>query len=201
MNKIIGLDISTKTIGFAVFEESGKLLELTHVSPKVKPLPDNKMELMFKKVNIFKDFLKKYKFENITKVIIEEPLLNSNNTYTINTLIRYNGMVSKVVFDILGIVPNFISAYDSRKYGFPELMKPRTHKKDGTPVKKIGKPVLFGEYDFKLNKKHIIWGKVADLEPQILWEYTKHNTIKKESYDRSDAYCCVLGQMKKEEIW
>ncbi len=36
--KILGLDISTKTIGFALFDISGsKLLELTHFSPKIKP--------------------------------------------------------------------------------------------------------------------------------------------------------------------
>ena len=38
--KILGLDISTKVIGFALFDISGsKLLELTHFSPKIKPQP------------------------------------------------------------------------------------------------------------------------------------------------------------------
>ena len=43
--KILGLDISTKTIGFALFDISGsKLLELTHFSPKIKPQPEDKIE-------------------------------------------------------------------------------------------------------------------------------------------------------------
>ena len=38
--KILGLDISTKTIGWALFDlESQSLLELTHVSPIIKPIP------------------------------------------------------------------------------------------------------------------------------------------------------------------
>ena len=36
--KILGLDVSTKTIGWALFDINTKeLLELTHVSPIVKP--------------------------------------------------------------------------------------------------------------------------------------------------------------------
>ena len=42
--KVLGLDISTKTIGWALFDlMDQKLLELTHVSPKLKPLPENKL--------------------------------------------------------------------------------------------------------------------------------------------------------------
>jgi RNase H-fold protein (predicted Holliday junction resolvase) len=43
MGYIIGMDVSTKTIGVSLFEdkgESGKLLELTHVTPKIKPKPE-----------------------------------------------------------------------------------------------------------------------------------------------------------------
>ena len=43
--KILGLDVSTKTIGMALFDMSSRdLLELTHISPRPKPVPDNKME-------------------------------------------------------------------------------------------------------------------------------------------------------------
>ena len=56
--KILGLDISTKTIGFALFDMSGsKLLELTHFSPKIKPQPEDKIEELMLKSNIFKQKL------------------------------------------------------------------------------------------------------------------------------------------------
>ena len=53
MGRILGLDVSTKTIGIALFEEDGKLLELTHITPKIKPIPESKLELLFKKVDAF----------------------------------------------------------------------------------------------------------------------------------------------------
>jgi len=33
--RVLGLDVSTKTIGIALFEGDGKLLELTHITPRI----------------------------------------------------------------------------------------------------------------------------------------------------------------------
>ena len=44
---ILGLDVSTKTIGIALYEDlgdKGALIVLTHVTPKIKPVPKNKNE-------------------------------------------------------------------------------------------------------------------------------------------------------------
>ncbi len=206
---ILALDVSTSTIGIALFEDlgtKGELKLLHHVSPKVKPKPNDKMEELFKKVEIFQtEFLNKYIGFGITKVIIEEPLLQSNNVYTIATLLRFNGMISKAVYDTLGIIPEFISSYDARKYGFPELMAVRKTKKDGTPLseKQISKnePVLFGAYPFDVDKKYVLWEKVADLEPQVTWFYDKNNKLKKETFDTSDAYVAARGLMRKTGKW
>ena len=205
MSKILGLDVSTKTIGMALFQDDGKLLELTHITPKIKPLPENKLEELFKKVDAFERLLTRYIELDIEKVVIEEPLLNSNNVYTVATLLRFNGMISKIVDEVLGVTPIFISSYDSRANAFPELMGIRNHAKNGTAYKeselKGKKPVLFGGYPWDVDKKQIIWDKVADREPQIVWEYNKHNILKKENFDMTDAYTCVLGYMRKEGYW
>jgi hypothetical protein len=204
---LLSLDVSTSTIGIALFElETKKLVLLHHVSPKVKPLPESKMEELFKKVEIFEnDFLCDYSNFGIKKVVIEEPLLQSNNVYTIATLLRFNGMISKCVYDTLDIVPDFISSYDARKYAFPELMDVRKFKKDGTALdaKQIAKntPVLFGSYPFDVDKKSVLWEKVSDLEPQVTWLFDKKNKLKKESFDLSDAYVAGLGFMKKMGHW
>lgn len=206
---ILALDVSTSTIGIALFEnmgDKGKLKLLHHVSPKVKPKPENKMEELFRKVEVFQtEFLNKYADFGITKVIIEEPLLQSNNVYTIATLLRFNGMISKSVYDTIGVVPDFISSYDARKYAFPELMAVRKFKKDGTPLaeKQIAKnePVLFGAYDFDVDKKYVLWEKVAELEPQVTWFYDKKNKLKKETFDTSDAYVAARGFMMKSGLW
>ncbi len=203
--RILGLDVSTKTIGMALFEEDGKLLELTHITPKIKPLPENKLEELFKKVDAFEKLLTRYIELDIEKVVIEEPLLNSNNVYTVGTLLKFNGMISKIVSEVLGVTPEFISSYDSRAYAFPQLMAIRTHDKKGVPYneKELSKkkPVLFGGHPWDVDKKQIIWDLVADREPQIVWEYNKHNILKKENFDMTDAYTAVLGFMRKEGYW
>ena len=190
--KVLGLDVSTKTIGWALFDiQTKELLELTHISPIPKPKVENKIEELLLKSNIFETKLEQYKNLGITNVVIEEPLLNSNNVYTIQTLMRYNTLITEKIYRILGIVPNFISTYNSRKNAFPHLIQPNDK----------GKYVLFGSFPKDCDKKQIIWELVAKKEPQINWAYTKNNTLKKENFDQSDAYCCVLGYMKQEGVW
>jgi hypothetical protein len=190
--KVLGLDISTSTIGWALFDiQTKELLELTHISPKPKPKEEDKIKELLLKSDIFKTKLIQYTDLGITKVIIEEPLLNSNNIYTIQTLLRFNSFLCKLIYDSLGIVPEFISTYNSRKNAFPHLVQQNQK----------GKFVLFGGYPKDCDKKQIIWDLVAKREPQIQWQYTKNNTLKKENFDQSDAYCCVLGYMKQEKIW
>jgi hypothetical protein len=206
---ILGLDVSTKTIGIALFEnegKNGKLKLLHHVTPKIKPQPKNKMQELFEKAKIFEDeFLNKYSDIGITKVIIEEPLLRSNNVNTIATLLRFNGMISRSVYDTLGVVPDYISSYDARKYAFPKLMAIRTHDKKGEPYteKQIAKnkPVLFGAHPWDIDKKVVIWNLVSDLEPQINWLYCKNKTLKKENYDMTDSFAAVVGFQRKEGNW
>lgn len=190
--KVLGLDVSTRTIGVALFDiQSRELLELTHVSPTPKPKEDNKIKELLLKGEIFRTKLLQYKDMGITKVIIEEPLLNSNNVYTVQTLLRFNTLVTKEIYDVLGIVPDFISTYNSRKFAFPELVKENDK----------GKFVLFGGLPKDIDKKQIIWELVSKKEPQIMWLYTKNNTLKKENFDQTDAYCCVLGHMNQENLW
>jgi RNase H-fold protein (predicted Holliday junction resolvase) len=191
-SKVLGLDISTKTIGLALFDiHTQQLLELTHISPVPKPKEDNKIKELLLKSDIFQVKLNEYTDLGITKVVIEEPLLNSNNIYTIQTLLRYNTLITEKIYRILGIVPEFISTYNSRKNAFPQLVQPNNK----------GKYVLFGGYPKDCDKKMIIWDLVAKREPQIQWLYTKNNTLKKENFDQTDAYCCVLGHMKQLGVW
>ena len=190
--KILGLDISTKTIGFALFDISGsKLLELTHFSPKIKPQPEDKLEELMMKANAFQKVLDNYKDMGITRVIIEEPLLNSNNVYTVGTLLRYNTLICKLIYDNFQIVPTFISTYNARKFAFPDLVGPNDN----------GRNVLFGGYPKDINKKQIIWEHVNDVCPDINWLKGKNDVLKKENFDMADAVTCVIGyfNMIKQE--
>jgi hypothetical protein len=190
--KVLGLDVSTRTIGVALFDiQSRELLELTHVSPVPKPKEESKIKELLLKSDIFRNKLIEYKDLGIVKVIIEEPLLNSNNVYTISILLRYNTLITKEIYDVLGIVPEFISTYNSRKFAYPELVRENNKNKF----------VLFGGFPKDCDKKQIIWEQVAKREPQIQWLYTRNNTLKKENFDQTDAYTCVLGYMRQEKLW
>jgi RNase H-fold protein (predicted Holliday junction resolvase) len=188
---IMGLDVSTKTIGIALFNMKGKLLELTHISPKIKPVPENKHVEMMLKSDIFKQYIVKYRGMGIQRIIIEEPLLYSNNINTVGTLTKFNGLISRVAYDELGVMPEYIPTYDARSQAFPELVA----------MGKSGKMVLFGGLPMDVDKKMVIWEKVKVREPQLQWIYDKKDALKKENFDMSDAYCVVLGAMKRDGLW
>jgi hypothetical protein len=207
----LGLDVSTACIGISIIiddgSDYGKIIELTHISPKVSSKIKG-IEQLFLKKKIFEEFLIKYKDFGIDHVVIEEPLLRSNNVNTVSTLLRFNGMVSDCVYNILGIVPNYISSYDAREYSFPELMSIRKYGKDEKQYEyskihkeiKDCKLVLFGGYPWTIDKKTVIQGKVADVFPDIEWLYNKKEELKKENFDACDAYVAVLGFMNRKRF-
>lgn len=207
----LGLDVSTACIGISIIVDDGsdygKIIELTHISPKVSSKIKG-IEQLFLKKKIFEEFLIKYKDFGIDHVVIEEPLLRSNNVNTVSTLLRFNGMVSDCVYNILGIVPHYISSYDAREYSFPELMSIRKYGKDEKQYEyskihkeiKDCKLVLFGGYPWTIDKKTVIQGKVADVFPDIEWLYNKKEELKKENFDACDAYVAVLGFMNKKRF-
>lgn len=182
---LLGLDVSTKTIGISLFNNQGQLLELTHISPIIKPAPEFKIEELIKKANLFKDFISKYATLNIKHVVIEEPLLKSNNANTAGILMKFNGMISKEIYDIFNIVPKYVTTYEARKNAFPELMQPNANNKI----------VLFGGYPSDVDKKKVLWDLVAKREPQIKWLLDKKGKLKKENFDMSDSYVVILAYM------
>lgn len=190
--RVLGLDVSTKTIGVSLFNSNGELLELTHISPKAKPTPTTKIEELIKKAQLFATFVQdNYVNQNIQKVYIEEPLLRSNNANTAGVLLRFNGMVTKIIYDKLNVVPEFVSTYEARKNAFPELMQPN----------KNGKIVLFGGYPKITDKKMVIWEKVAEKQPEIKWLYNTKGQLKKENFDMSDAYTVCLAAARIYNLW
>lgn len=207
---ILGLDVSTSTIGISVVlddgSEYGKIIELTHVAPKVKGKEG--IEALFIKKQIFQDeFLNKWKDCGITDVVIEEPLMRSNNLNTCATLMRFNSMIADAAYSTLGgIVPKFISSYHARLFAFPDLYNVRKFKRNGevyetskivSAIKK-NQFALFGSYPWDLDKKVVLQQKMTELFPEIKWLYNKKNQLKQENYDSVDAYVCVLGMLNME---
>ena len=206
----LGLDISTTTIGCALIiddgSQYGKLIELTHISPKV-PNKVKGVESLFLKKEIFEnEFIEKYKMLPIEHVVIESPLLRSNNANTCSTLLMFNGMISECIYRAFGVVPEYISSYEAREYSFPELMTVRKFNKQDEQytsqkiLKDIrnGNFVLFGNYPWTIEKKGVIHGKVSEIFPQVEWLYDKRGELKKENFDSTDAYVALLGFLNKK---
>ena len=215
---ILGLDISTKCIGISCcYVDNGNVTPIivTHMRPKISTKITGihaqflKCDLFIKALETLLVSNKLYDTETrqtlLTNIVIEEPLLSSNNEYTVATLLRYNGMVALEVYKLTGIVPEFISSYDARRYGIPSLMAIRKFKKNGdtypeTKIKSaINKDdlVLFGAYPFDCAKKLILWNYISDKYPEINWTYDAKNELKDENFDASDSLICVMGYTNK----
>lgn len=206
---ILGLDISTACIGVCVVRDYGnsdkpELLYIGHKTPKI-PRKIRGIESLFLKKQIFEEqFIPEIANNyDITDVVIEEPLLSSNNVNTVATLLRFNGMISESIYRILEVVPNFISSYDARLYSFPELVSIRKYNKKGEeyPLKHVkkaiedNKTVLFGSYPFDVDKKTVMMNMVNELyhDGEIEWIYNKKNELKKENFDACDSLICALA--------
>lgn len=208
LNKIImGLDISTKCIGVTLLlndgSEYGKVIEVTHIRPKVDK-DCNGVGALLSKQAVFEEFIKSYKKYDIDEIIIEEPLMKSSKSVeTVAVLMKYNGMITSSIYRIFGKVPKYISSYDARKYAFPTLLAIRKRNKAGVayPYKKLlkdvkdSKLVLFGSMPFDVDKKSLLQGLVSDTYPEIEWVYGKNGALKTENYDASDSMIVALGYM------
>lgn len=202
---IMGLDVSTTCIGVSIIADFGKdrpeILKITHISPKV-PNDTNGIEALLIRKDLFEtEFLKTLTDIGITDVVIEEPLLSSNNSYTVGTLLRFNGMICDSIYRVLGVIPHFISSYDARTYSFPELLSVRKYNKKGGELDAIqiqklikdNRVVLFGSYPYDIDKKVIMMNKVNEMYPNIEWITNRSGELKKENYDACDSLVCALA--------
>lgn len=205
---ILGLDISTACIGVCVVKDDGvnkpEILHLSHKTPKINRKIKGIEALCLRKQIFEEEFIAHIATAfTITDVVIEEPLLSSNNVNTVATLLRFNGMISEAIYRNLGVVPNFISSYDARTYSFPELVSLRKYNKKGIEYseKHIDKAikddsiVLFGSYPFDIDKKSVMMNMVNEIynSDEIEWIFNKKGELAKENYDACDALICTLA--------
>lgn len=207
---ILGIDISTTCLGVSLAKYDGKeieILKISHVKPKISRKIKGTEALFLKAKQFKEEFIEKYKDFGLTDIVIEEPLPNSQNNNTVTTLLRFNGMISQSIYEATGIVPQYITSYDARKFGFPELMAVRKFNKNGEiyPIEKIRRAlknnelVLFGNHSWDCAKKLVLWNKISEMFPNIEWEYNKKGELKTENFDASDSLVCILGFINKEK--
>ena len=201
-NYSLSLDVSTTNVGVALWNENGNLEELKHLELKI----DKKIvaeDRYIYKSNLFRDYLISFKIrvENeydcvIDNIFIEAPLSNTpKNINTTAMLLGFNGIACYTIYQIFGAIPKKISVHDSRKIFCPEFIK-TTKKRTG----EIKETLSFPKGWKNKEKKEYIREKVAKLEPQIEWFYTRNNTVRDTSYDMSDAYCVGYSGLKVMRI-
>lgn len=203
MEKYIwSLDISTTNVGSALWDDKGNLIELKHLSLNI----DKEIDVEFRdlhKADLFSDYCEKYKIrvENefmgkIERVFVEAPLQNTpKNINTTALLLGFNGIARYVLYTVFGFEPEKITVHEARKLFCPELVN-TTKTRRGEIKETLSFPKGFKSKE----KKLYIWEKVAKLEPQIEWFYTRNDTLKDICYDMSDSYAVGYAGLKKMGI-
>lgn len=199
-NYVLGLDISTSTIGIALFSQDGKLEHVTSYKPEydMKKINDPTEILFIKAINSINYITDLYSGISINEVIIEEPLVQSNNANTVIMLKFFNGVLSYLCYEKFKTVPKYITTDSARRYGLPELL--------GYNNEKSKKKTLFGSFpkkidNVKLNKKLLVLYQISKRYPFIVWTLNNNMTISIENCDMADAITCVLGYKCKNGEW
>lgn len=208
MEIILGMDVSTHCIGMSIASienDKVEILEITHLRLKVNRKIKGIKSLLLKS-QMLKEKLNTFKNYHISKVIIEEPQFNPNNELN-HTMLKFNGMVSQDIYEILGVIPDFITSNDARKFAFPELMSIRKFNKKGElysleHIKKSlnnNELVLFGGYHYDISKKYILFNELSNLFPHLNWVYDDNGELTNENFDASDSLISIIGFLNKEK--
>jgi len=158
---ILGIDISTSVIGFAVIDLDFKLITYDKLKFKSN-LPLEQRAEYFKNKIIHYD-----KYYTISDVYIEAPALmfgrGRTTAQTMAKLQRFNGMCSYAVYDSMTIIPELIHANSARKK--MNISVPRNVK----------------------NKKHYIIDCVKAKYPSFDFSYTRYGNPQPGTDDIADA--------------
>lgn len=173
---ILALDISTSCIGYSIFGEDGKLIELNCVKFKDKITKFEKLEEFKKTTEYFKKFPIKF-------IAIEEPLKKFMGKYssadTIALLNFFNGMISSYLYLEFKIEPFYFNVNNARSLAFGKMAVSKDEGETGGN-----------------SKKHEVWKKVMQLEPLINWRYgPKSRKLLDENYDMADSYTIGLAML------
>lgn len=170
---ICGFDISTTCIGISIFNEDGVLDGLSHLKMVLGKDVDSDYGYL-EKAMLFKEYLLKMKDKyEVTDIIVESPLENSNNLNTVRILARFNGICCFLIYDVFGFYPKMITVNESRKLFCKEFTIKKTIKEKNPLFYKALKNI---GYNPKLHKDFKVWAAKLDeslgLKPHIEVEKT-----------------------------
>jgi len=160
---LLGLDISTSITGATLVDDIGQVMYCEAWDMRNK----NHFPGLYGKASFVKGRLLDLKEAYLIKHIFIEQSLQAfrpgfSSAKTLLTLASFNGIVSYICQDELGIKPEFIGASTARKSNGIKI--PRGEK-----------------------AKKVVLDFVLDNEPDFVVEYTKQENPKPGSYDRADS--------------
>jgi len=164
---ILGLDVSTSRIGWAVINDKQELVDSDFFKTKAKtPLEERATAL---KESVLEPIMA---IHNITEIRIEEPFMmfsgGKTTARTMSSLQRFNGMVSLVAHQLLGKPPTLVGATTARsRCG---IKVPR-----GTKAKVVVLEWAENKFD------------------NFIMEYTRHGNPKPGLDDEADAIVVALS--------
>jgi len=195
---ILGLDVSTSTVGISLFNLDGKLLELNHVSPAIKDENILKHDLLWVKSQLVINFLvENYPATKISEIILETPLISSQQKDTASLLNYFGGIFFGQLRANYGddTKIDYITVDEARRFGLPEILGGKNKTLFGAFNTLLDKSVM------KECKKMIVLSLIAQRYPSIVWLLNNNLTIDKKNLDRADAITVVLGYKQKNKIW
>jgi hypothetical protein len=182
---ILGIDVSTSIIGFAVFGED-QIVYYDSVDLRKQKDIFLKAEMIKEKLI---DIFEAYQCGNedvfigipefpISHIYIEQPFTFFNSggssAKTMAKLQMFNGVVSWMTYEIFEIKPEYVTAMEARK--LCGIKVPRGQKAKQVVLEHL----LKNEASFKI-------------------EYTSHGNPKPESYDRADAIIVAKAGYKLQQ--
>lgn len=174
-NMILALDISTSTTGYTILDNFGKLVKLGHL--ELSKIKDG----LWKKVDRVADFIQELKKEyNIEYVFIEEPLSKfsrgKSSSATISLLMRFNGIVSYLIYKEMGVDPIYYAPSRARKLCGLKMMSKTACKKAGI----AWKPQKEQAFE-QMNKQEPFCGGYD-------WPLKRTGRLKDFCYDQMDSF-------------
>jgi len=181
---ILGLDISTSITGYSIIDETdGSLVELGHFD-----LYKNKGTMWDKIDEMKKELICLNKKHEIKYVFIEEPLSKfsrgRSSSNTISLLMRFNGILSYIIHEFLGITPAYFSPSEARKLCGLKMRSKAACKRDKIPWK----PQKEQAFD-QMNAR-------APFNKSYNWPLKRTGKLKDHCYDEMDSFVVCLAGYK-----
>lgn len=162
---ILGIDVSTSITGYAVIDDSGKLVLSKSCDTRNKKKYPTIYDVIDENENVLKSIKENF---DITEVFIEDNLLAFSSGFssakTIVKLAKINALMCYKAKEVFGMYPEPLKANQARKLA-----------------------------DIKLNRSSELSNKeqthkiITEREPDFVWQETHAGNPKPESFDRSDA--------------